>query len=74
MKVLKTPLARKVFADLASQGRLSEFVASTSTMTPQSEPKREYFELTRALGNGKVITRVTTRVISRNQEEEASTA
>jgi len=64
MKVLKSPRAREVFAELATQGQLSAFVASTTTL-----PKKTGNDKAHEFKNGS--TRIRTRVINRYAAEEA---
>lgn len=64
MKVLKSPRARKIFADLASQGQLSAFVASTTTI-PQDKGEVKVREFKTGSKS------IKTRVINRYDAEEA---
>lgn len=65
MKVLKSSRARKIFADLASQGQLSAFVASTTTV-PRDKVKVREFVVHNKTGSRSIKTRVVNRY-----EEEA---
>lgn len=68
MKVLKSSRARKIFADLASQGQLSAFVASTTTIPSAKgdDVKVREFVVNHKAGKKSIKTRVVNRY-----EEEA---
>lgn len=67
MKVLKSPKAQKIFAVLATQGQLSAFVASTTTI-PQKKGDAKVHEFNTGSQS------IKTRVINRYESEEAMPA
>lgn len=69
MKVLKSSLAKKVFADLAAHGQLSAFVASTTTLDNKVLGRDKVFSYLDKQNSKE--TKITTRVVSRIAESEA---
>lgn len=74
MKVLKSSLARHVFADLASQGQLSSFVASSSLAEKHAQASSKTFKIIVHFGESTKKKVVSTKVIPRVYEEEALSA
>lgn len=69
MKVLKSSRARRVFADLASQGQLSAFVASTTTVQSAASDPVKVHEFVVRHKAGEKIRSIKTRVVNRYEEE-----